>query len=358
MTATPQNKWLIFVDRERDGITLDARLNQIGVLTTLLSAVTLRTHENAKQEFEYITQYGRFASHVLIATSVMDCGVSIVDTNVKNIVIAHHNKTSFLQMLGRKRFSDNETVNLFIKFYGIKTINGIFHEYDKQLRYLTHYALLNRNEAFQVHAPTKYSDGIRERPFLSKREQQKTIKSTQKRANMSLLYSSATLQQNDQNETLGEFKFGKSAYIGLLYGISDYLGAQKDYRQTQDPLFFFKRQLMWIGQDYIEEHWIDYQETRNALIDFLSSMEGIWMYDSQKSDFAYTCLSLLENLPVPPPTLKADYCRYKDGRLPGLNKLNTAFTQKQLPYEIISSQKHIHGSRKTCWKIVKIDCEP
>ena len=56
----------------------------------------------------------KFDSQILISTSVIDNGVSIIDKSVKNIVIISFDKISFLQKLGRKRLDENEKITIYI----------------------------------------------------------------------------------------------------------------------------------------------------------------------------------------------------------------------------------------------------
>lgn len=58
----------------------------------------------------------KYSETVLIATSVLDCGVNIHDDTVRDIVIFADDPTAFMQMLGRKRISRNfeEKVDLWV----------------------------------------------------------------------------------------------------------------------------------------------------------------------------------------------------------------------------------------------------
>lgn len=56
----------------------------------------------------------KFDPQILISTSVIDNGVSIIDKSVKNIVIISFDKISFLQKLGRKRLDENEKITIYI----------------------------------------------------------------------------------------------------------------------------------------------------------------------------------------------------------------------------------------------------
>lgn len=56
-----------------------------------------------------------FSKKILIATSVLDNGVSLCDSTLKNVVVIADNEVEFIQMLGRiRRDSDEDKKNLYI----------------------------------------------------------------------------------------------------------------------------------------------------------------------------------------------------------------------------------------------------
>lgn len=354
MMATPENKWLIFVDRERDGMRLLGRLEQAGIPAAFLSAESIKHPGASRDEFCNITQKGRFDSSVLLATSVMDCGVSIVDSSVKNVAIAHHNKTTFLQMLGRVRLKDDSHICLYIKMYYAQAINGVRNEYDKKLRFLTRFALRNSYDLEQTYLPTDRSDGMVRKPVLSKTNKRNAVQEIQTPANISLIYNKQSNQDSVQ-EILGEFEVSKSAYVALLLDISEYLDALNGYRNSGDVLFYLKRQLSWIGKEYKEENWLGYYEARTKIENYLSKWEGeILVTDIEKNGFCAECLGLLEAFPLPPVVWKNDRCRYRNGnRLPKIHQLNAALLEKKIPYEICTERKSRKGVRNTLWFIKK-----
>lgn len=57
-----------------------------------------------------------FSQRVLIATKVLDNGINLKDPSLRHIVIEAYEKTTFLQMLGRKRQIDtHESIHLYLK---------------------------------------------------------------------------------------------------------------------------------------------------------------------------------------------------------------------------------------------------
>jgi len=134
-----KSKWLIFVDSIKYGKEIEKSIKQ----TIKQKISDLEGKENAEenkkfyeefkvrlfsseyhnsietvQESRSIAKEEMQSSNVLIATSVMDNGISLKDCNLKNIILIADTEVEFLQMLGRKRreIADDE-VNLYIYKY-------------------------------------------------------------------------------------------------------------------------------------------------------------------------------------------------------------------------------------------------
>lgn len=69
--------------------------------------------EEGREIVEEISEKQRTRKRVLIATAVIDNGVSFHDYELRNLVILADTKESFIQMLGRKR-SDDQNVTVYI----------------------------------------------------------------------------------------------------------------------------------------------------------------------------------------------------------------------------------------------------
>ncbi len=67
------------------------------------------------KEVENIRKKGMFGCDILITTAVLDNGINIKDSQLRNIVLLTNDEVSFKQMLGRRRFqSTEERLNIFI----------------------------------------------------------------------------------------------------------------------------------------------------------------------------------------------------------------------------------------------------
>lgn len=364
--SSTDEKWLIFVDEERDGIELTAQLNQLTIDTVLLSRTTVGRTKNGRDTFEEITNTGHYSYRVLIATELLDCGVSVVDSAVKHVVISQSRKNTFLQMLGRRRTREGDIVRLYLPCYSSKKIYGKMWQLDLKLQAVAHFALLNETNLVPKRAPTKNSDGKREQPTLSRQQKAHAIQEIFKSQNTALTYliplksgnrNSFEAEQYTQGKgnILEEFTYSKTAFVALLYELSECSDAVEIFRATQDPCFYLKRQLSWINKTYDETCWLSYKTSRKALLAYLAQEKGNWMTNERQKKFSYQCIELLFNLPVAPQCLLKDKSRFKNPTKPlyaGLNRLNKALAEVNAPYRIIAKQKYM-PERMTCWCVIE-----
>lgn len=113
-------KWLIFVDSKKLGDSLKKELekhfsggrsfNQDSVV--FINSEYKRDPDSLNQVKSIISDCKQSAK-ILIATSVLDNGISLEDLELRNMIIIADTETEFIQMLGRKR-KDNRRLKLYI----------------------------------------------------------------------------------------------------------------------------------------------------------------------------------------------------------------------------------------------------
>lgn len=111
-----KGKWLIFVDSIKVGEKLEKELKKgDGVNDEKVIFVNSRYKDDTESlnEMAQIKDRDMQSARILIATSVLDNGINLKDTELKNMVIMADNETEFIQMLGRKRV-DGEHLKLYI----------------------------------------------------------------------------------------------------------------------------------------------------------------------------------------------------------------------------------------------------
>ena len=125
------NKWIIFINSNSQAEEFKVALSK-KVDCKFISRKSINEDEQAREEYDYIIENETFRPKVLIATSVIDNGINIKNDNIKeekdkvlNIVVDATNRTQFLQMIGRVRASENDTINLYVKDYSIDDLKNI-----------------------------------------------------------------------------------------------------------------------------------------------------------------------------------------------------------------------------------------
>lgn len=138
-----KQKWLIFVDSKEVGKQLYKEFENGNNSVAYIDA-EYEKDEAGNECVQSIAKHKQFNENILIATAVMDNGISIIDEKLRNIVIMADVEETFLQMLGRKR-EDNEKITLYffrrnVEYFQrrLNAAQSILKLYDKYLNCLTH----------------------------------------------------------------------------------------------------------------------------------------------------------------------------------------------------------------------------
>lgn len=106
-------KWLIFSDSKESGRKLKQELIENGVTAAFISADELEAEDQMQRELLLAKQ--KFSVQVLIATAVLDNGISIVDKEVGNLVVCGYEMIQVIQQAGRIRIRNRaQKINLFV----------------------------------------------------------------------------------------------------------------------------------------------------------------------------------------------------------------------------------------------------
>lgn len=107
-----KSKWLIFVSSRSKGGSLRENLQKSGIKVSFLTS-----ESKEMKTYKDIVEKEKFEEQVLISTAVLDNGINIKDSQLKNVVIDVLDRTEFLQMLGRVRIEEKMKINLYIRDY-------------------------------------------------------------------------------------------------------------------------------------------------------------------------------------------------------------------------------------------------
>lgn len=132
------NKWLIFVDKKSSGQALLEALRKMKVSAAYIDA----TKKDPKSAWKKLIEKEKLETSVLIATPVIECGVNVDDETVHHVAILCTDRTTFIQLLGRKRRSKGEIVDTWVwapdykYFEGMKNKMGRYLGISARLRYV------------------------------------------------------------------------------------------------------------------------------------------------------------------------------------------------------------------------------
>ena len=143
--GNPAEKWLVFVAAKKSGETLKKLIKK----ETNKSVLFIDATKKQTDEWQRLINKSSFEEDVLITTKVLDNGVNIIDSSVKNIVLPFCYNVDFMQMLGRKRFTEeNEAVNLYIKQPTMQILNSKISQLNRLLNIIINFLFYtNTDEA-------------------------------------------------------------------------------------------------------------------------------------------------------------------------------------------------------------------
>lgn len=137
-----EDKWLIFVQEKAQGEEIKESIGKDAVF------INAKRDKKEGEVFQNIVEVKRFDKKVLVSTSVLYNGVSIEDASLKHIVVDSVDRVQVIQMLGRKRFLNDEdkTINLFIKVPTSDELSKRLKDIEKLIGYVQR--LENEGERF------------------------------------------------------------------------------------------------------------------------------------------------------------------------------------------------------------------
>ena len=110
ISSSQDEKWLIFTTNLENGNKLRDEIKKHK------KCYCINAKSKNTKRWENLTINKSFDCDVLISTKVLDNGVNIIDDKLKNIVLPFMYPTDFIQMIGRKRFTEtSQYVNLYVR---------------------------------------------------------------------------------------------------------------------------------------------------------------------------------------------------------------------------------------------------
>lgn len=391
--STPsEEKWLIFTDSKEDGNYFKEKLIDIAQdrgqdfpKTFNLTETTFITSSSRKMKglrefktFENIISKERFEQRVVIATKVLDNGVNIKDPQLKHIVIDAYEKTEFLQMLGRKRWiNEEDRAFLYIKNIPEGTLRRKVKNQTLSIvqfwrDLLVCQATPPKNKVYVCEPFLEHytAGGQYKHPYQPAVQLKEHYVSTQDLYNGKYklidqyepasyakqkmtynYYHLMSMFEQAQNE--------RRKKIGT--GIDKETDAESyeklDLKLQQQQFMWLKEQLSWMGftsQEYDPtkpRYWITEQmgwaqASREKLHAFLSHNTGRFLTENEESYVKELFRTWIQNVrPV-----------HRNANSKGSKAIiNQCFQEFQVPYRIRSTNKSIKGRQRNWWSIERLD---
>ena len=229
-------KWLIFVSNKSVGESIKEEISD---------AVFVSSDSKGSVAWNELLSEEQSHHHVLITTSVLDCGVNIHDDKLKHVVIPFEDRVTFMQALGRKRFENEPNFTLYIKSINRKRLNGLIYR-NRELLYLVDDMRKHRNH-------NGYVDRFRHEGDPAKNSL--VYLDYDNRYKLNDLYCHSLYRQQQYYEELMELidQYGKSAFPRRVH---QWLGQPDAYNEPN-----------WLGHDAS-------QQAREDLLMFLRNNES------------------------------------------------------------------------------------
>lgn len=358
-------KWLVFINNSVKGQKIDQKLNALGIEAAFVAS-SLRNEAAVREQLKQLETKQSFSCKVLITTSVLDCGINILDDAVHNIVIFEAEKTTFLQMLGRVRIRGDRKIRLFIKAPTALEMRNHVRHTCKIIQMMYGFYLLQKNYY--------YGNGwiIYYEPVMNMYQRRSFLQNLQ-RSNYKIIHLRHDLlvgynwinrditQGWNEGKILSEYVLNYNLLVRSLYMLYCFDQA-KAYMQEEkaDDVYYLKYQLSWLGKEYDERRWVSYARQRDEITAFLdgylTNEDG--MLAEEQNVFAEKAFELLCQLSVIPSVAKKNRSALKrSGHAPGKNILNKCFEEIGLPYIITSKSKMQNGKREQRWYVKKANAE-
>lgn len=113
-------KWLVFINNKEQISRFYKKIQR--------KFEVVHAEKKDAEVIKQIVNHERFEQDILITTKLLDNGVNFKDSELHNLVIDTISETEFLQMLGRKRITENEEISLYIPKKAKKYFSDYFHQ--------------------------------------------------------------------------------------------------------------------------------------------------------------------------------------------------------------------------------------
>ena len=361
-----KDAWLVFVRTKNDAESLQIALETLDCKSVQITSAFTKQYDETpakrknsrKQTFQRLINEEYLDVPVLISTSVLDSGFTFHAKNVGNLVVCQPNKTSFLQMLGRIRVQENERINLYIQSHTPKQIDAFARNSRNDFLFAVQFMWINtwvpKSEFMNWKEPdTVYWENNKDcTHFLPDSTRLQLIRELEENEDKwrFLLEKEKPKRRRYDLQSVKNLDVNE---LSVVYALSQVYAYEVQLpKYEDDPYYFLKEQLSWIGKEYDPTCWIDYQSSREPIYKLLADTSitfdkknpADWkktMKKPEQAEFREKCFEYLSIVREPPASFSQAMKRHITGsnKYPGKSKLNEVFADMGVPYRINSPQK-------------------
>ena len=355
---TPEEeKWLVFVSSKKLGEDIKDNLIQmaedygreadvvvISSSSKNLPPKGLKYLSKDRVAYQSIIQNSRTENRITISTAVLDNGINLKDSSLKHIAILEMNRTSFVQMLGRKRLDreHKEIVQVYFWARDIGEAKAYFGQ--NVLRSLKFLAELKFVQQFVN--PLDYIPYWRNcESFQAEYQPSGSFESPYKfYVKPTPTEYSPTKRQKDYLFHLFEVNPLTTAkliydYYRLAAMLEKYTNIPEEMKNIEKEVYWLKYQLSWFGLSYDPSNWIDYDAciTAGTTVNGMLKKGILSKEDQEVFRKAFIQFARTSHPPLISRQSKAS-----------IGTINKVFKEYQIPYQIKSEVRH----RKTYWIVL------
>lgn len=226
-----KGKWFIFINDITEGKNIENSLRKQDVDAIFIDA-RYDSDEEKSHAVVYLVKEQIMKHKVIISTSVLDNGISVNDSELRNMIVLAESEEDLIQMLGRKRY-DGKRVNLYLCLQSLEDFNRRLHYLEQILDVHAEY------ENYAKKAPNMISERLLQSPYFYQRAR-KFLCAYVGVKNVGMMIQS-------------DFYCNWLSIRELMYQISFYRNAIEKFK-TEGSYAFFKMQIGWLGlEDRLEE---------------------------------------------------------------------------------------------------------
>lgn len=215
-----------------------------------------------------ICKDGTFDGQVLIATSVLDCGVNLKGSRLRHIVVESTDQMEFLQMIGRRRLEKQDNLTVYIKAYSREAIVNRLSSTEKALGFISNAYTMIHNGNSDALLYRGWMDESKQRPYMH---------------SLNYLGNGAVLPKL----TTKHYLRWQQMHLERLLELYDLYG---------DDSALPRMVHQWLGQSdaYSPDRWLDYDQKLNAKAKLFALLEDHINTIFTKDDFQSFSKDVLE----------------------------------------------------------------